>query len=516
MLLALLGAVVAAATIAVTFGVPLVAGAPVLLDVGAFGALAGALVAAGVARVRRRASPLRTLGVTAALAALGAAHLRYAPAAPAVIVMVVDCLRADRFTPARMPKLSARLQDGVRFAQARSQSSWTRSAMPSLLSGRFPAEHGLYRTHPPDRIRDDVTLLSERFAAAGWLTAAFAQQPQLDPAFGYDRGWGRYGWKDGRAPALNQRFARWNTLFRTVPRFVLVHYLDAHGPYTPGKAFRPRDLPPTTLATQPYDTFRETLDAIERGAIVPTDDDWAHLAALYDAEVRELDARVDRLLGKLEADGTLDAAWLVFTADHGERFGEHGRAAHMGPPDEAVLAVPLVIRPPGGTDRRSVNDLVQHVDVVPTVLAAAGLDPDAALPGRDLGPALRGEPLPPTPSFAEEWARSTHHVAVRDGGWKLVRGDGVRLFDVGRDPGETTDLAAARPEVAARLEGMLAAYFAGAAVGGVTGADWAAAAASGRVWTPAAAPDSVRAAPSAATMQALEALGYVEEEGGGP
>jgi arylsulfatase A-like enzyme len=471
----------------------------------------GALLALPVARLRKRPLPWRALAVSAGLAGLGAAYLRLAPPAPAVVLMVVDCLRADRFTPSHMPKFFALTDSAVRFARARSQSSWTRSAMPSLLSGRYPTEHGLYRMDPPDRIRSDVTLLAERFRDAGWLTGAFVEQAQLDAAFGYDRGFGRYGWRDGLATRVNERWLRWNALFRTVPRFVLVHYIDVHGPYAPKGKFKPKDLPPTQLATR-GSKWRETIRAVRSGRVTPSASDWAHLGALYDGEVRQVDARIGSALARLRADGTLDASWFVFTADHGERFGEHGDIEHVGPPDETVIAVPLLLRPPGGAERRTVLDVVQHVDVAPTLIAALGLPADPALPGRDLGPALRGEPLPPAPSFAEEYAGRRHFASVREGDWKLVREDRSHLYDLATDPLETRDVAAEHPDVAARLEGLLAAYFAAAvAKTPIAAVDWAAAAASGAVWTPGGLPEGERAAPSTETMRALEALGYLDE-----
>jgi arylsulfatase len=333
MILALLGAVAAAATVAVTFRVPLPAAGIVLLDVASLGALAGALIALTVAKLRGKPLPLRTLGVATVAALAGFAHLRFAPAAPAVIVMVVDCLRADRFADGKMPKVYNRLRDSVRFTRARSQSSWTRSAMPSLLSGRYPIEHGLFRTKPPDRIRSEVTMLAERFSDAGWLTGAFAEQAQLDAAFGYGRGFHRYGWHDGLAPRVNTKWLRWNGLFRTVPRFVLVHYIDVHGPYTPSKRFRPKNLPKANVALAPSAKWRTTIRKFRSGELALTTDDWARMRGLYDGEVRQIDTRIDAALGKLERDGTLDNAWFVFTADHGERFGEHDEIEHMGPPD---------------------------------------------------------------------------------------------------------------------------------------------------------------------------------------
>ena len=237
-MLPLLLAVMAALTVGLLFGVP-VGGALVLLDVAAIGALAGAILQAAVHLVGRRPVRRWTLGLVTVAAGTAGAHLSLAPAAPAVILIVVDCLRADRLTPALMPKTDALAQSSMRFTQARSQSSWTRSSMPSLLSGRFPTEHGLYRTHPrPDRIRDQVPMLAELFSDGGWLTGGFVEQAQLDAAFGYDRGFGRYGFHDGNAAQLDSKFIAWNTLFRTVPRFALLHYIDTQEEHHKTRTFQ--------------------------------------------------------------------------------------------------------------------------------------------------------------------------------------------------------------------------------------------------------------------------------------
>lgn len=513
MLLALAGAVAAGAAFAAWSSVPL-AGAPVVADVATLGALAGGLLALIVARLRRRALPWRTLLATIVLTIAAAAHFTLAPTAPAIVVMVVDCLRADHLTAERMPNTWKLAGEGARFTQARSQSSWTRSSMPSLLSGRYPVEHGLYRTRPrPDRIHADIPMLAELFSDGGWMTAAFAEQAQLDPAFGYARGFDRYRFHAGTAPKLNAAFLSWNRLFRTVPRFVLLHYIDAHGPYTPGPKFRPEN---TTGSTVPVTgkRWRTTIHRYRTGKLLLTEPDFQWFATLYRAAVRELDVRMARVYRELAADGTLDVGWIVVTADHGERFGEHGDLEHVGPPDEVITSVPLVIRPPGGDTARVVDDRVQHVDLAPTMLRWAGLEPPAEMPGRDLAPALRGEALTPAPSFAEEWYGADHRAAVRDGNWKLLCYPECKLFDLATDPAETTDLSAEHPDERARLESMLAAYFAaGEARKPIAGIDWAAAGAAGTRWVPQAGPASDDAEVSDGTMEALEALGYLDEEG---
>jgi arylsulfatase A-like enzyme len=509
-ILALVAGLAGAGATALLFGVPARAWLAVA-DIGLITAFVGAILGTVLARLRRRPAPWRALALPGLGALMGAAHLGLAPAAPAVILVVVDCLRADRLTAEKMPHTWSFAEAGARFTQARAQSSWTRSAMPSLLSGRYPAEHGLYRTRPhPDRIRPGVTMLAEAFQAGGWLTAAFIEQAQLDDAFGFGRGFDRYGFHDGGAASITRRFAAWNTVFRSVTRFAVLHYLDLHGPYHGGRRYRARDLPTTSLGTRTSAEWRETIRRVRDGEVTLSADDRAHLAGRYDAALRQLDARLGVLYAHLERDGTLARAWVVLTADHGERFGEHDNLEHMGPPDEVVLSVPLVIRAPGA-GARVVDGLVQHVDVAPTLLAAAGLPVPSELPGRDLGPALRGERVAPAPSFAEEWWGRQHRASAREGRWKLMHDEGVRLFDLVADPGESQDVAAANPGEVARLEGMLAAYFAAADAGkAIATVDWEAAASSGRAWSPAPYVAGEAADASDETMEALEAMGYLE------
>ena len=354
---------------------------------------------------------------------------------------------------------------------------------------------------------------SELFSAGGWMTAAFAEQAQLDPAFGFARGFDLYRFHAGTAPRLNAAFLTWNRLFRTVPRFVLLHYIDAHGPYSPSPKFVPKNTTGSTIPTSGK-RWRTTIHRYRSGKLELQEKDFTWLATLYGAAVRELDVRLNKVYRALEADGTLDVGWIVVTADHGERFGEHGDLEHVGPPDEVITSVPLVIRPPGGQEGLVVTDPVQHVDLAPTMLRWAGLEPHPDMPGRDLAGAMNGEPLAPAPSFAEEWYGADHRAAVRDRTWKLLCYPECKLFELATDPGETTDVAAAHPEIAARLEGLLAAYFeAGDARRPIAQVDWAAAATSGKRWVPTAGPASDAADVSDGTMEALEALGYLDEEG---
>lgn len=486
-----LGFAVIAVALAATLGHVKGAAWPVLLDCATLGATLGALAQLALAATRRRPLPWRTAGIATALGLAGGAHLVLAPAGPAVMIVLVDCMRADRLDNQRSPHMARMASSGWRFETARSAAPWTRSSVPSLLSGRWPVEHGLYRVRPaPDQLADGVRLIAQEFQDAGWDTAAFARQAQLDAAFGMGRGYDRYSTTDGRAATINLRFLAWHLLHRTQPRFVYLHYLDVHLPYRPKGRFKPKDLPETQLRLGTASGWRASLTRVRDGRIRLTEDDRRVAAALYDGEIRQVDSHIGDLLSWLEADGSLDRTWLVLTADHGEMLGEHEDLSHMRTPWEVLLRVPLVIRPPGGlVTGLEIPDPVRLVDVMPTLLEANALPVPAGLAGRSLLPLTRGEALPPVPSFAEEWSRPVRRASVVWLDWKLIEeGEQIRLYNLSTDPGEITDLASQHPDQVAMLRAMLADYYA-------MGSD-----------TPSGPAPEI----SAETLEGLEAMGYMD------
>lgn len=407
--------------------------------------------------------------VAAVVPAAALAWFLLAPSAPATVLVVVDCLRADRL--GEMPGLDALAARGVRVPDARAQSSWTRSAVGSLLTGRWPRDHGLLRLRPsPDRLADGVDTLAAAFDRAGITAAAFAEQAQLDPAFGLDRGFRHYRHHEGEAPRLLRHHRRWEVVYRHVPRFVYLHLLDAHHPYDAGAPL-PAWVPADPRAWTPL------LREIREGRRPLSDAERAAFSAAYDAELRRLDAVLAPVVAALVADG----ATVLLTADHGEAFGEHGLLTHGQVPWEELLAVPLVVWAPGLAPGVSTVD-ARQVDVAPTLLALAGAPPLAAADGRDLGPALRGGTMPPVPSYAEYADEHGHFVSVRLGDRKrLDLGDRRVSVDLAADPGETRPLPGPDPA----LDALLDAYRGPRAAGGTPEVD-------------------------AGTWEALRRLGYVE------
>jgi arylsulfatase A-like enzyme len=166
-------------------------------------------------------------------------------------------------------------------------------------------------------------------------------------------------------------------------------------------------------------------------------------------------------MGALHRRGLRENTLFIFTSDNGYMLGEHG-LMQKGFAYEPSIRLPLVMRWPGHIRAGSRSDaLALNVDLCPTILQACGVALPDDVQGRSLLPAAEGAP--------EGWPREFLHLApwFRDDGtplelalagdrWKYVRfrvnGIEEALYDLERDPGERTNLAA-DPAFAGELEG---------------------------------------------------------------
>jgi arylsulfatase A-like enzyme len=180
----------------------------------------------------------------------------------------------------------------------------------------------------------------------------------------------------------------------------------------------------------------------------------------YAAMLENIDAQVGRLLELARQRGELERTVVVYSSDHGEMLGDHGRwgkSVHFQP----SVGVPLVVAGPGVRAGTASEALVSLHDLTATFLDFAGLPPLPEMDSRSLRPVLSGEARlhrPHVRSGLGAWRM------VFDGRYKLVRGapDGdagpaqLRLFDLAEDPQETRDLAPQRPAEVDRLAPLLA------------------------------------------------------------
>jgi arylsulfatase A-like enzyme len=378
------------------------------------------------------------------------------------LIVVLDALHAAHLgawggDPAVAPHLDGLATDGVRFAQAWSQSSWTLPSTVSLFTGLYPQTHGVTFDGKTAglSLKQEAVTLAERFAEAGHATALFTQNPFAGRHFGLEQGFERFEEHRTDGPGMTDAVLEHLAAPSERPRFTYVHYRRPHSPYDPDEAIRAR------LVSDSYDGPVTGSDAdIEQhndGARPLSARDVAQLRALYRANIHQVDGELGRVLAAVDQMRTL----VVVLSDHGEAFGEHGRLGHNWRSYEEYVHVPLVLAHPELAAR--VHPMpVMTLDLTPTLAELFGLSLEGPpLQGASLGALLAGGELPPrdgvfTSSRLD--ARGQQQLAVLDGTLKYVeeRSDGrAWLFDLASDPGERSDLSESHPEAAARLAEVL-------------------------------------------------------------
>jgi arylsulfatase A-like enzyme len=363
---------------------------------------------------------------------------------------------------------------------------------------------------------DAHVTLAERLRDAGYHTVGFFGAPYLHPTFGLGQGFDVYencmtpelasaesargdafastilSHSDVTGPRTLAAVQRWLEKLDERPFFLFLHLWDVHYDY-----IAPRDY--VDLFDPDYDgpiDGRNVYYSLAIHARMP-ERDRQHLIALYDAEIRFTDEILGRVLDALEQRGRLADTIVVVTADHGEEFFEHGGKGHQRTLYDEVVRVPLVVSWPGRVPAGVVvADPVRLIDVMPTLLALAGVPAPPRVQGRDVSPLWRGEALPEQPALTELLVEGRSLRALRSARYKWFDAtleEPAHGFDLERDPGEQEPIRAPdaeRERALARLRDELSASLAyRREVGG----------------------DPVPAQASDSLWERLRALGYVEE-----
>ncbi len=373
--------------------------------------------------------------------------------APLAIVYLVDTLRADHtgvygYLRNTTPELDAFAGDAVVFEAAVAHASWTKPSVASILTSRLPGQHRAVQLRDP--LDPSQVTVAGRLDARGFATgAAIANSVIYGEESAFDRGFdvfaGLHGDDDTRSKLVGADVVVDAALSflrsrRGMPAFLYVHTMDPHVPYAPPAPFDRMFEPHASErhpARDPRTDFKEPLDR-ER------------MIAQYDGDVAFGDREFGRFVRELRALGLYEDALLVFVADHGEEFLDHGGWLHGRSLFDELIRVPLVVKFPGkrGAGAR-IERQVQGVDIVPTVLEAMGVPLPQDLAGRPLQRALESGEAP-RPALSEISHRGFVAHGVRSEDEKYIRRfspkDDELLFDLRSDAGEQANLADARPE----------------------------------------------------------------------
>lgn len=373
-----------------------------------------------------------------------------------VVLISFDTVRADHlgcygYSRPVSPHIDAFARGAVLFRHTVAQSSWTRPATTTILTGLYP------RTHKTNRLQDKLSgqalTLAEMLRARGYRTAGFVSNVNVSASYGLGQGFETYKLlpdQHSSAADVNVQAAGWlrNGWTRDAPFFLYLHTLEPHAPYDPAPAFRQR------FAPEVHDAALSTMrifHSLELRKVLPTPEMLRSFRDLYDAEIATNDAAFGDLIDLLVQRGLWDNTVVVFISDHGEEFLDHGGWQHGSTLHNEMLNVPLIVRAPG-TGARTVQRQVQQVDVVPTVLDLLGLPVPPVVEGHSLVPWMTGGAADGEPEAeAYSWLNLTgsRAAAVTTPAWRLIddRGDhpGHYLYDRQTDPSEHRNVADQRP-----------------------------------------------------------------------
>lgn len=424
---------------------------------------------------------------------------------PNIVWITLDSVRADHTTlddykRDTTPALDHLGESGHAFTECIAHSKSTLPSSGSILTGYAPSKNTLGVSG--NVLPGSVPTIAERFSQAGYRTACLSRNSYVSGATGLNRGFDRFQWLSSStiyevgpatlfkyllnirqhsaglttdtakhaSPFLMNEVAKgWLDDFagQDDPFFFYLHYNEPHRPYYPPLSYLDRFAVDISMSPKEAAEFsldlHYNLEAVMADGCDLSPDEWAALKAMYDAEIAYTDEMVQRLVEYVRS-LPLGNTIFVITADHGELFGEYGLLSHKYVLHDAVTRVPMVIN---GLDEELAvcsDDIIQHSDVMATLLAKVSGD-QTDIDGVDLreetreiavsqrGPVSYEEELLEGPEFDSSRFHNGILTALRTADFKYQCGeDRDDLFEL---PDEERDV---RDEYPSRYDALSAAH----------------------------------------------------------
>ncbi|HPQ68656.1 MAG TPA: sulfatase [bacterium] len=389
--------------------------------------------------IRRRAGLHNSLLIFFLAAALLPAALGCSspPVKHNIVLILVDTLRADHlgcygYQRPITPNIDKLAKESTLFEQAFSHSPWTMPSVASIMTSLPPRDHGITNWKQP--LAERHLTLAEQLRKDGYATAAVVSHFIFEPKYNFNQGFDFFDYsvlEKGHPKKIHSSGEVSDIAIKQLdelgesnkPFFLWLHYFDPHNDY---------------LKHEGYDYGNEPVD-------------------LYDSEIAFTDHHIGRVLQKLDNLGLHDKTIVVFMADHGEEFRDHGGTRHSRTLYNEVLRIPLMIRAPGFSPQR-IKTTVKESDLAPTLLTLIGQQTPKAFSGKTF--TIKGNKIKvdtPRTVFAETF-RMARKKGVVHQNWKLIhdlKKKRFQLFNLETDPIEKVNLFKSNQQMAGKLKQML-------------------------------------------------------------
>lgn len=420
---------------------------------------------------------------------------------PSILLISIDTLRADHlgtygyapYADPVSPNIDALADAGIRFERCYAPRGQTVPSLTSMMVGKYPTMHGIRENS--QSFRGDHATLFEILGPAGYETRAFVAyipasrdgnpargadvlELGIDPS---DQHQDQAVWDDRTA----RKVVDWlgsRPASEVRPFFAWVHFYDVHRPYAPPSPYDRMFVgdysgPLLVEAGAPSEAFNEvdgilSRRTVDNEALSPAD--HGYVLSLYDGGIRSTDRHVGHILDALRASGLEDQTLVILTADHGEELADHNNYYfHGNSVYEGTLRIPLIMRWPGALPAgRAVDDLVQNLDLLPTLLRWLRLP----LPEGVEGLAWTGSKVARSEAFIEwqdlivavrnedyQYVSNPSGIHPRKPPYFYVEGKSFRieceeLYDLRTDPLEQDNRVRELPDVAKALQDRVRAH----------------------------------------------------------
>jgi arylsulfatase A-like enzyme len=358
-----------------------------------------------------------------------------------VVLISIDTLRADHmgcygYSRKTTPNIDALAAESTLFNHAIAPIATTLSSHCTMMTGTTPLHHRVHGNVGYQLDESQITL-AELLRDDDFETAGFVGAYVIDSVFGLAQGFDTYDDNldaSHEQPYLNERSAgqttdlanAWLTKHSRDKFFLFIHYYDPHAPHVSHGAHG--------FPSLPMIAFRQV--------------------DFYDSEIAYTDQHVGMVIEHLKRLDLYDSTLLIVTGDHGESFGEHSESGHGFFIYHSTVHVPLIIKAPGQSTARTINNVVGLIDIVQTVCSLTGVEAPDNVQGMDLSNYLQGIPPPEEDRylFSESMQPTTVGAAsltsLTTNRWKYIHSVRPELYDLLKDPRETENLVDKAPREA--------------------------------------------------------------------